>query len=197
MGTEGERFYDEGTYLAEFRGVIDVRCPRCAAHAAVRSPVDGSDGRVACSHCGFSASQDEDGWLGPMRGVARRRCPSSGHWMERTSNGPRHDHLAHLVCECGWDCQEPYRWDRLPLGIIDPVFGLDLWLQAPFRGEVLWAYNGEHLAFLRDYVAADLRERMPKRNRSLVARLPAWIKSAKNRDDLLGAIAKLEAMASN
>ncbi len=53
----------------------------------------------------------------------------------------------------------------------DP-FDLELWLKAPCRGETLWTYNEEHLAFLRHYVAARLRERAPKRNGSLASRLP-------------------------
>jgi hypothetical protein len=32
-------------------------------------------------------------------------------------------------------------------------------LQTSIAGEVLWAYNELHLAQVRDYIAADLRER--------------------------------------
>src|SRR5262245_15991276 len=43
-------------------------------------------------------------------------------------------------------------------------FGLELWLQRPCCGEVLWAYNGPHLRFLAEYVGAELRERWPDSN---------------------------------
>lgn len=75
---------------------------------------------------------------------------------------------------------------------VDWYFRLPLWLQVPCCGEVLWAYNGAHLAFLKEYVGSALRERHPNQNRSLASRLPSWMKEAKNRDAILKCISKLE-----
>ena len=83
---------------------------------------------------------------------------------------------------------------RLP---VDPWLQCELWLSAPFRGEILWAYNAAHLAFLREYVAAVLRERSPDKdptqvkNASVASTLPAWIKAAGNREALLVLIDEL------
>lgn len=81
---------------------------------------------------------------------------------------------------------------------------LELWLQTPCCGETLWAYNADHLAFLEQYVAAPLRERTHPdgstlsrtgaRNSTLASRLPAWIKRAKHRDDVLKGLGKLRRM---
>ncbi len=71
--------------------------------------------------------------------------------------------------------------------------GLDLWLQTPCEGRVLWAYDGEHLDYLERYVAAGLREQEPG-NASLASRLPAWIKAAKNRDTVGRALLRLRGM---
>ncbi|AFC23864.1 hypothetical protein [Saprospira grandis] len=60
-------------------------------------------------------------------------------------------------------------------------------------GHVLWARNRAHLDFIERYVEADLRERVPNINRSLASRLPQWIKSRKNRTEILKAIAKMKA----
>ncbi|WP_425247344.1 hypothetical protein [Streptomyces sp. NEAU-NA10] len=72
-----------------------------------------------------------------------------------------------------------------------------LWLQTRTRHGVVWAYNLEHLDLLRRFVAASLRERAPwyehGRKMTYVARLPAWIKSAKNRTEVLRAIDRLRA----
>ncbi|KUL44115.1 hypothetical protein [Streptomyces regalis] len=72
-----------------------------------------------------------------------------------------------------------------------------LWLQTETRHGVVWAYNLEHLDLLRRFVAASLRERPPwyehGRKMTYVARLPAWIKRAKNRDEVLRAIARIRA----
>lgn len=76
----------------------------------------------------------------------------------------------------------------------DPYFRLPLWLRADCCGEVLWAYNGEHLDLLESYVAARLRERRASPgSMSMLARLPAWLKSAKNRAEILRVIGRLRA----
>ena len=55
-----------------------------------------------------------------------------------------------------------------------------------------------HLPFLEDYVRATLREHARGehgwRNQALANRLPAWMKDAKNREDVLGCIEKLREM---
>lgn len=76
-------------------------------------------------------------------------------------------------------------------GSFDWYFKLPLWLQISCCGKTLWAYNEKHLDFLENYVKAKLRERTPSINKSLASRLPQWIKSAKNRDDIVKAIGKL------
>ena len=77
-------------------------------------------------------------------------------------------------------------------GALDWYFGLSLWLQTPCCGNLLWAYNARHLAFLENYVAAELRARIPYRNGSLASRLPQWIKRAHNRPELLRSIEQLK-----
>ena len=76
---------------------------------------------------------------------------------------------------------------------VDPFFHLPLWLQSEFEGEILWAYNLEHLNFLAEHVGAKLRERnnYKYRVRSIGARLPRWMSSAKNREAVLKEINKL------
>ncbi len=86
-------------------------------------------------------------------------------------------------------------WNKGQLSIggnFDWYFRLPLWLQIPCCGEILWAYNYKHLDFIEKYVSAKLRERKPFSNKSLASRLPKWIKSAKNRKEILKAIAKLK-----
>jgi len=79
-------------------------------------------------------------------------------------------------------------------GPVDPFFRLPLWLQAGCRGHVLWAYNVQHLDLLESWVAARLRERRAvPGSLSMLARLPAWVTSAKNRDDVLRAIHRMRA----
>ena len=76
---------------------------------------------------------------------------------------------------------------------VDPFFHLPVWLQTDFSGEILWAYNLEHLDFLAAHVGAKLRERngFQFRVRSIGARLPRWMTSAGNREAVLKSIEKL------
>lgn len=77
---------------------------------------------------------------------------------------------------------------------VDPYFRLPLWLRADCRGHLLWAFNEQHLDLLEGYVAARLRERRAyPGSMSMLARLPRWLKSAKNRDEVLRTIRKLRA----
>jgi hypothetical protein len=58
----------------------------------------------------------------------------------------------------------------------------------------LWAVNGRHLTFIRNFVAAGLRERVPNRNSRYASRMPAWIKKATKRDALLSALDHLSSL---
>lgn len=85
-------------------------------------------------------------------------------------------------------------------GPFDAYFQQPLWLATPCCGECLWAYNEPHLDLLEAYVAAKLRERSrvvqpatAQRNKTLVSRLPTWLKLARNRAAVLAAIAQLRA----
>ncbi len=96
-----------------------------------------------------------------------------------------------LIC---LTCVHRDSWKSGEIGIgasFDWYFRLPLWLQISCCGKTLWAYNEAHLDFLGNYVAAKLRERTPNINKSLASRLPQWIKSAKNREEILKAIGKL------
>jgi len=70
--------------------------------------------------------------------------------------------------------------------------GYPLWLRTNCCAHLLWAYNKPHLEFLDQYVASSLRERMPYKNQSLASRLPSWIKSSKNRDQLQKGLLRLK-----
>lgn len=97
-----------------------------------------------------------------------------------------------LVC---FSCVYRDEWKGGQIGVggsFDWYFRLPLWLAVSCCGETLWAYNEKHLEFIEDYVGAKLRERKPFVNKSMASRLPNWIKSAKNRDEILKAIKKLK-----
>ena len=79
-------------------------------------------------------------------------------------------------------------------GAVDPFFYLPLWLKTDFDGHSLWAYNFEHLNFLRGHIEAKLRERNGQElvNKSFGSRLPKWMTSKKNREIILKKISELQ-----
>jgi len=72
----------------------------------------------------------------------------------------------------------------------------ELLLEISCCGNKLWVLNEEHLEYIENFVSAELRERVHDengwRNQSLSSRLPKWIQSAKNRDEILKAVEKLK-----
>lgn len=88
-------------------------------------------------------------------------------------------------------------------GAFDPWFGQPLWLQTSCLGETLWAFDLAHVELLEAYVAARLRERHRSsepasiRNRSLLSRLPDWMKLARHRPAVLRGLAELRRLAAN
>jgi hypothetical protein len=76
-------------------------------------------------------------------------------------------------------------------GAFDWYFGYPLVLQIPCCGKTLWAYNKEHLLYVKSYVEAEIRDNYSY-YLSVESMLPNWIKSAKNREIIIKAIAKLE-----
>jgi hypothetical protein len=129
---------------------------------------------VVCPRCGSAA-------------VVRTRHDPTAHWFDC----PRH--LSCLTCAYTAEWQRPASWSWG--GPFDPFFKRPLWLQASCcGGKTLWALNREHLDLIDSYVRARLRERSHDRaHMSLLEKLPAWIKSAKNRDEVARTIQRLRA----
>ena len=100
---------------------------------------------------------------------------------------------ARLICiHCGYSKEEKRSYSFAGVtGPCDWLLHRELYLQVPCCGKVLWAYNPEHLAFMEDYIRATIRESVPTNNKSLVSRLPTWMKSAKNREQVLQGLQKL------
>jgi hypothetical protein len=195
------RFHDEGRYLAEFLAQALVLCPSCDTPGVViaSQPYWRSTPRFTCSTCALRLEGWSTRWFGPAVGIARRRCGRCGRPLQRTLTGDAGlMEQVELVCPgCASHSVAKVKWSFDVVALPhEPAFGLTLRLQTPCVGQVLWAYNTRHLRFLADYVSATVRARTPNRNASLVSRLPAWLKKAKNRTAVLKAIKRLEAIAA-
>ena len=124
------------------------------------------------------------------------RCAAHARVVgDPSSDEPSTTRPRRLMCvKCGhaatWSPRHGSSWWGVA---VDPFFQQPLWLTATVRGHRLWAYNREHLDLLAQFVAAGLRKRGPYGGcwMSMIETLPVWMKSARNRNDVLAAVARL------
>ena len=197
----------------KYRDKILANCPNCGALALISAknikydfPISGTeDIRVTCTKCSFNKNASTGYWQGPVIGTFKVPCQKCGHqWIEKTVSKNNTDRklpeTAKATCPaCSFVNTEKLKWSidsSLNQGT-DPYFGLPLWLKADFKGNLLWAFNLEHLKELQDYVAADLRERLAYPSKwTMTSRLPKWIKNAKNRTEVLKIMEDLRSTAA-
>ena len=75
----------------------------------------------------------------------------------------------------------------------EPYFGLELWFLTSFQGKPVWALNREHLAYLIDYLSADLREKpLGRAKKTQSDSLPTFMKTAKNRERIVKLLKKMQ-----
>ena len=155
------RFENTGEGLSTFADVFYVKCPVCGGCATVRT----IEPEMAHGYV-FQKVSGPDIWYG-LPYFARLICTRCAHLKDIKTDG------AGLGDATDW------------------YFNLPLWFQATCCGKTLWAYNRPHLAYLKRYVEADLRDECSYPNSGLARYLPQWMKAAKNRDEVLRGIHKL------
>ena len=191
-----KRFQDANLRMEDFTQVVLVECPQCKKRAYARKEKEQDDALLSCPDCHFHRVDNNVRYNISLKAF----CNNCAHpiVVERFMQKEAVEEL-HLTCP-GCKHKECYRPKVTPIrisqsvnsGCTDPWFGCELWLQAPFRSEVFWANNYEHLDYMRAYISAGLRERNMREFYTLVEKLPNFIKSAKNREKLVKLIDKLK-----
>ncbi|MET9463991.1 hypothetical protein ABZY44_04035 [Streptomyces sp. NPDC006544] len=142
---------------------------------------------VVCPRCGGQAL------CAPRPGL-----PPLAYYTELLFR-PRRMTCAHCGAVAEWEARVRGAGlvGAVPGGTEDPFFRRPLWLQTRCAGHVLWAYNEEHVEELAAYAGARLRERgtgFGSPTRSMVPRLPGWMKVSGNRSDVLAGLETLRAL---
>jgi predicted RNA-binding Zn-ribbon protein involved in translation (DUF1610 family) len=190
-------FKDQNLRLEDFNTHVLVHCPQCQGRAEVRCAPQGGAAVANCPDCGWQKAEPS-----PLYSLAiRKYCENCDKLIDfKQERVAKKKAVIRIPCpHCGHEQNhEPdYRERReYRQGIgwgTDRYFGLDRWLAAECKGELFWANNHAHLAYLKAYIQAKVRQRKDRRFFTLVEKLPQGIKSAKNREALLKVIAKLEA----
>jgi len=153
---------DQNRYLEEFINKIDVVCPNCEARALVVSD------NLNRTNIRFTCSSC---------GKSMKWSGQSGYYQ---TSGPDMQISRAIVLGQPFDC----------------YFKLPLWFTVEIKGKIFFAYNTEHLTFQKNYIEDPLRKRSQNEfgwsNSSLQSRLPKWMLSSKNRDELLKKISVLQ-----
>jgi len=140
--------------------------------------------------------QDQKHTLSDFQDTVEVVCPGCG--KKATAKADQEKKEARLYClECGYAKTAGTEMEilRMKGHFIDAAhvyFQADLWYAAPFKNEIFWAYNREHLVYLESYIAATLREHKYRLHFTLLEKLPRFYHEAKNREALLKVIARLK-----
>lgn len=218
--TEGGRFQDSGKRLVDFGGEYLIRCPKCDAPANISGgklrcascgfAADKPNGGIIRSDSGhyFEGISIND-WFGDVTARAkigsssttRPPCQKCGNQFENLGvrprkNAPNLPTTTRTDCSrCGTENEFELSWHPFQPADQprDPLFGCQLLLQKDLKQGSLYAFNKAHAQEYLSYIEANQRERQPANTgkRSFFTSLPAWIKSAKNRDDIAKALRQM------
>lgn len=199
-----KRFVDVyyGTYSAytAISSGIYVKCPRCNGLGFVTA--DKNQSYFKCTKCGKSMTKERKNY----RYDIHNQCRKCGRYykINVTEERLQHFHQLYVHCpSCGYGMsgvvqKKIEKFDSFDNSIQktqEPFFGLKLWFLAYFNGKPVWALNREHLAYLIDYLSADLREKPVrlKLRKTQAHHLPTFMKTAKHRDKIVKLLKDMQA----
>ena len=191
------RARDPGLKLAQIGGVSWVHCARCDGPARI-------DARgMECMRCGYMTIQDRDRYSYRW-GLIRQDHPLCVNCRKPLPVEPRptaskKDGELYVRVKCP-NCAEIEDYRAYPAS---PPKGasksepasLPLYLTTQVAGETLWVDNLQHLELLEEYLGAKVRERGPVPGLTMMARLPAWMKSTTARPKILRGLRHLRERA--
>lgn len=192
-----EPYFTHSAYSALTSG-IQIKCPKCQDPGIVTADQDNAYFR--CLGCGHQETCDRTIY----RYDVHNQCKHCGRYYRVDIEEEAKQCFSTLQVSC------PYCGTSMPgkvhktaeafsyTGEIrdrrKPYFGMELWFLTSFQGKPVWALNREHLAYLIDYLSADLREKPAGQmvTRTQADHLPTFMKTAKNRDRIVKLLKKLQ-----
>ncbi|MBE8724146.1 hypothetical protein [Flavobacterium hungaricum] len=197
-----ERFQDENKWLASFGDVIDVKCPNCGQKAVVKRTFESTyyyrDQKILeCKNCHYSKKENTVKYIAHVDSYCCNNVDKVEYKSQLLNKKPDTIKLKCPVCKeikAFKPKIEEIRFEFSSDGLsqTESWFNAVLWYQKELGGNLFWAYNLDHIDYLQRYIQADLRERNPKVNGggTMAARLPQFVKAAKNREKLLKILKK-------
>lgn len=197
-----ERFQDENKWLESYGDTIDVKCPKCGLKALVRRTFDSQyyyrDKKVLeCKNCHYSKKENTVKYIAYVDSYCCNNVDRVTFKSQIMNEKPEAIKLKCPVCNEVKDFKPKieevvFEFHADGNSQTERWFNTELWYQKEIGSNVFWAYNLDHIDYLLRFIQANLRERNSKMNGggTMVARLPMFVKEAKNRDKLLKIIEK-------
>lgn len=202
-----KRYVDDGIYESMLKSWGQwATCPKCnecgilKATKSKASQENVNELKFFCTHCHLTI--DHQNYLNFSNThylqISQRCQFCGGKWLQAKQKISNSGHLPTVVSSVCSICHKTSSFSantrnttiHRPSQIGTTNFGLQLYLQEPTRHGLIFVYNPQHLAELKSFIEASLRERTQNTgNGAYYSRLPAWIKSARHRKDVLKALA--------
>lgn len=192
-----EPYFTYSAYSALTSG-IQVKCPKCHGSGIVTADLNTAYFR--CLSCGHQETCDRTIY----RYDVHNQCKHCGRYyrVDIEEEAKQHFSTLHVACPyCGTimpgkvhKTAEAFSYTGEIMDGREPYFSLELWFLTSFQGKPVWALNREHLAYLIDYLSADLREKPAGQmvTKTQADHLPTFMKTAKNRDRIVKLLKKLQ-----
>ena len=201
----GNRFYDLSYHAFPQSDDITVVCPDCGRAGTVCFDRERGVAVFRCSGCFRRRETVPDG--GHTFEITAQ-CSRTGRYFRATApRGKVRGQRVWVRCPvCGELVLGEAAKGEAPRGVVlsdirygeDPYFHYPLYFQADYRGKTVWAQNRAHLQYLIDYLSAELRTVRPGFGRTYGTmraqsdRLPAFMKTAKNREGMVKLLTRLQ-----
>ncbi len=175
---------------------ICVKCPKCKGLGIVtvdKMEADTVKAYFKCTNCGTSKEKNQTLYLYDIENLCE--CCERYYRIGLTDESQQHFHILRVACPyCGHAMCGEVRKKTGALcycneikNTCEPYFGFELWFLTYLNNKCVWAMNREHLAYLIEYLSADLREKPIEVGtmRTQADHLPTFMKTAKNRNKIV------------
>lgn len=196
--------------LSYFNYEVFVHCPKCNKLGVIKTDKElnfyprKEKAQFICFSCTYRENAEKE-WHGYYIGYLGKSykwgaCKFCGNPLFKEFEKTKTPYKSSKVT-CGV-CNKEREYDITWYPITsstpnDPHMGMELYYQKAIRGNILWVYNWDHLDYLRSYIKSKIRDRESTGFYTLVARLPEFVKLAKNRDIILKALDSFEKEMKN
>jgi hypothetical protein len=196
MSPPSHRAVDPGLKRHQFGQVTWIECPECDG------PARNTAAGAACLRCGYRTIQKREAFSStwarisaddPLCSFCRGPLPQQAMPTARTVDGKLKVRVRCPACAKSVDYPAMIAFP--PQGSSPAKVWRPLYLTAQVGGHTLVVDNLAHLDALEQWLGASLRERGPVRGLTMMARLPAWMKSATMRPKILRALGHLRERA--